>query len=144
MYEWIVVIQPLLDAELLVNDLRDRRQAVRRARRVRDDLVFGGVVLVVVDAEDDGDVGALGRRGDDDLLRARGEVLCSRVPVGEEPRRLEHDVDAEVLPRQLGRVALRQHLELVAVDRDGRPSLASTRASRLPSTESYLSRCASV
>ena len=31
------------------------------------------------------------------------------------PGRLEHDVDAEVLPRQLRRILDRQHLELVAV-----------------------------
>ena len=39
---------------------------------------------------------------------------------------------------------MREHLELVAVDLDAcRPS-RSTAASRLPSTESYFSRCASV
>ena len=90
------------------------------------------------------DVRPLGRRGDDDLLRARGDVLGGAVAVGEEPGRLEHDVDAEVLPRQLRRIAHRQHLELVAVDGDRRrPSLRPS-ACRLPSTESYFSRCASV
>ena len=39
------------DAERLVQDLRDRREAVRRARRVRDDVVLRRVVLLVVDAE---------------------------------------------------------------------------------------------
>ena len=46
------------------------------------------------------------------------EVLGGAVAVGEEAGRLEHDVDAEVLPRQLRRVLQREHLELVAVDRD--------------------------
>ena len=45
-------------------------------------------------------------------------MLGGGVAVGEEAGRLEHDVDAEVLPRQLRRIAQRQHLELVAVDRD--------------------------
>src|SRR6185503_6005104 len=35
---------------------------------------------------------------------------------GEEPRAFENDVDAERLPRQLGRVALGEHLDAVAVD----------------------------
>ncbi len=39
-------------------------------------------------------------------------------PVGEETGRLEHDVDAQILPGQLGRVAQRQHFELVAVHGD--------------------------
>ena len=38
-------------------------------------LCFDGVVLVVVDAEHDGDVFVLGRRRDDDLLHAPRSVL---------------------------------------------------------------------
>jgi len=45
-------------------------------------------------------------------------VLGGAVAVREEPGGLEHDVNAQVLPRQLRRIAQRQHLELVAVDRD--------------------------
>ena len=37
----------------------------------------------------------------------------------EKPRALEHDVDAERAPRQLGRIALREHLDAVAVDDHG-------------------------
>jgi len=40
------------------------------------------------------------------------------VARGEEPRRLEHDVDAEVSPRERRRVTLVEELELVAVDAD--------------------------
>ena len=80
--------------------------------------MFRRIVLLVVDAHDDGDVGAFGGRGDDDFLRTGLDVLGCRVAVREEPRRLEHDVDAEVLPRELRRVAERQDLELVALDRD--------------------------
>ena len=47
-----------------------------------------------------------------------GEVLRGGVAVGEEAGGLEHDVDAEVLPRQLRRILQRQHLELVLVDGD--------------------------
>ena len=62
---------------------------------------------------------------------ARCFAAASRF--GEQPGRLEHDVDAEVLPRQLRRIAQRQHLELVAVDGDARrlrprPSRAGCRA----------------
>src|SRR6186713_2640232 len=39
-YEWTVVIQPFFDAERLVQHFGDRRQAVRRARRVGDDVVL--------------------------------------------------------------------------------------------------------
>ena len=46
------------------------------------------------------------------------EVLGGAVAVGEDAGRLEHDVDAERLPRQLRRILQREHLELVAVDGD--------------------------
>src|SRR5262249_38561630 len=105
----------VLDADRVVDDLRERRQAVRRAGGVGDDVVLLAVVGVEVHAEDDGHVLALGGRRDHHLLRARVEVLRSALAVGEEARRLDHDVDAEVAPRQRSRVALGQHLELLAV-----------------------------
>ena len=63
------------DAERLVEHLRDRGEAVRRAGGVGDDVVALGVVDVVeVHAERDRDVGLLGGRGDDHLARAGLEV----------------------------------------------------------------------
>ncbi len=76
------------------------------------------VVGVVVDAEDERDVGIGGGRRDDDLLRSRVEVELRLVALGEEAGRLEHDVDAERLPRQGCRVALGEHLQLAAADLD--------------------------
>ena len=55
-----------------------------------------------------------------DLLGARVEVLGGVVALGEEAGRLDHDVGAEVAPRQRGRVALGEHLDLAAVDDDAR------------------------
>ena len=54
--------QAFLDAEaFLQQHVDDRRQAVRRAARVGNDVVLGRVVFLVVDAHDDGDVFVLGR-----------------------------------------------------------------------------------
>ena len=58
------------------------------------------VVGVVVDAHDDRDVGVGRRSGDEHLLRACVEMLLRAFAVREEARRLDDDVDAEVLPRQ--------------------------------------------
>ena len=110
--------QAVLDPDGVVEDLGERREAVRRARRVRDDVVLVGVVLVEVDAEADRDVLALGGRRDDDLLRpAAVDVLLRVLAVGEAAGGLDDDVDAQVAPRQVGRVGLGEHLQLVAVDR---------------------------
>ena len=64
------VHQAALDAEQVVDDLGRGREAVRRAAGVADDVVARRVVLVLVDAEHDRDVLALGRGADDHLLRA--------------------------------------------------------------------------
>ena len=64
------------------------------------------VVLAVVDAEDDRDVGIGGRSGDDDLLRACLKVLLRVRALGEEPGRLDRDVDAEIGPGEIGGVAV--------------------------------------
>ncbi len=70
--------------------------------------------LVVVDAVDHGQVGAFARGGDDDLPGARGQVSRGLLLGGEDAGAFEHDVDAEILVRQLGRIADRGDLELLA------------------------------
>ena len=110
--------QAALDAERVVEHLGQRREAVRGAGRVADDRLRA-VVEVVVDAHDDRDVVVGGRRRDDDLLGATGvDVLAGVGGLGEEAGRLDDDVDAQVAPRQVGRVALGEHLHRVAADLD--------------------------
>ena len=86
--------------------LRHRRDAVRRAGRVRDDPVLLGPVLLVVDAEDERHIRIGGRCGDDDYCGPRVEMELSLLPLAEVPRRLQHDVDFELSPRQVPRVRL--------------------------------------
>src|SRR5690606_20873642 len=107
-----------LDAELLVEDLRERREAVRGARGVRDDVVLRGVVVGVVHAHDERAVLVLARRGDDDLLGTVVEVRRGLRRVGEEAGRLDHDVGTELAPRKVRRVTLGKRADALAVDRD--------------------------
>src|SRR5262249_5951762 len=72
--------------------------------------------FVLVDPENDGDVLALRRRADDDLLGTGGEVCAGLLGIGEDAGGLEHDVDAQVGPRQDRRVLLLEHLDLAPVD----------------------------
>ena len=107
-----------LDPEVVVQDLGDRGEAVRRARAARDHAVLAAVVDLVVDAEHDRRVVTLGRCRDDDLLRARLEVSLGLLLVGEEARALEHDVDAEIPPRELTGLLLGDDLDRLAGDLD--------------------------
>ena len=108
------------DAERLVEHLGDGGQAVRRARRVGDDVVALGVVGgFEVDPQRDGDVGLLGRRGDDDLLRARLEMLGGPGAVAEAPGGFDDHVGADVAPRQRGGSLSANTGISAAVDADG-------------------------
>jgi tRNA(Ile)-lysidine synthetase-like protein len=103
--------QAALDAERVVQDLGERRQAVGRARGVRDDLVLG-LQVVVVDAQHDHRVDVtLRRHGQQHLLGAGGDVLHAVVLLGEHARRLDDEVDPVVAPRQLRRIALGEALD---------------------------------
>ena len=77
----------------------------------------GGVVhLVEVDAQRDGDIRLLGRGGDDHLARPCLEVLGGARAVAEVPARLDHDLGADVAPRERGGVRLGEHGDLAPVD----------------------------
>ena len=71
----------------LQQHVHDRREAVRRARRVRHDVVLRGVVLARRSRPSRSVLTlALAGGRDDDLLRARGEVALGLLGVGEEAR----------------------------------------------------------
>lgn len=85
-------------AERLVEHLDHRRQAVRRAARVRDDLLLAGQ-NVVVDADHDGRIDlAFGRRRDDHLLGTGFDVLGRLLPGAEDARRFDHHVAVQLAP----------------------------------------------
>mmetsp|Transcript_4948 Transcript_4948/g.14805 ORF Transcript_4948/g.14805 Transcript_4948/m.14805 type:complete len:318 (-) Transcript_4948:542-1495(-) len=107
--------QSLDNPELLLQDLGEGSQAVGRARGVRHDLGVHVEVLLVHPDDVGRDVVALGRGGDEDLLRPRGDVLARALRVQENSRALDHQVDPHVFPRQLGGVAVRDHLDDLAV-----------------------------
>ena len=83
-----------------------------------DDVVLLGVVLVVVDPDAERDVRPLGGRRDDDLLGAGVEMRLVLLLVGEEAGALEHDVDTELLPRELAGLLLGEDLDVLAADRE--------------------------
>ena len=113
-YEWMVFIRP----RLMIQPSWTTLAAGARQLVVQLALLMmwcaGRVVDALVDAQHDGHVLALGGRADDDLAGAGLEVRGGLGGVGEQAGRLEHDVDAQVPPGQLGRV-----LDLQDLDRRG-------------------------
>ena len=109
--------QTFLDAEtFLEENVHERREAVRGAARVGDDVVIGRIVLLVVHAHDDRDVLALCRSRNNNLLRASHEMTFGLVGFGEEAGGFDDDVHAQRLPRQLGGRFGGDHFDLGTVD----------------------------
>ena len=71
--------ESLRDAEAFVEDASHRREAVRRARRIRHHGVGRGVVVAFVHPDADRKVNTLAGRGDDDSTRTRLEVGRRRL-----------------------------------------------------------------
>ena len=117
-YACTVVSIPLIDAEGFVQHERDRREPVRRARGVRDDVVVPRVVQMVVHAHDDRDVLVLRGRRDDHRRRTGLQVPRRALGVGELARRLQHQVDAVFEPRDRRGARLAVHPDRLAVDHD--------------------------
>ena len=84
----------------LQQHVHHRSQAVRRARRIRNDVVIRRIVLLMVHAHHDRDVFILTRRGNDHLLRTSRDVTLRLLAFREQSRRLNHDIHPERLPRQ--------------------------------------------
>src|SRR6516162_8264823 len=102
-----------IDADALMQHIRDRRQAVGRARAVGNNLMLGFEGLLV-DAHHDSHVGAIGRSRNNDFLRTSFEVLCGSVALGENAGAFKRHIDPEFSPREFGRVALGGNADLAA------------------------------
>ena len=70
--------EALLDADRVVHHLGERRQAIGGAGSIGNHEMLAGQ-LVVIDAIDDGEVGIVGRRGDEDALGAGVEMRGRRL-----------------------------------------------------------------
>ena len=102
----------------LEQHVHDRCQAVGGAARVGDDVVFRGIVVLIVHAHHKSAVLTLGRRGNDDLLGTGGDVALGFFGIGEEAGGFDHDFHAEVFPGKSVRSARAHDLDFVAVDDD--------------------------
>ena len=78
--------------------------------------MFRRIVLFVVHSENDRDVFALGRRGDEHLLRSSLQVTGSLWGVGEPAGRLDHELDSQITPGQFGRLAFGNYDDSPTVD----------------------------
>ena len=102
------------DAELFVENLGDRSEAVGGAGSVGDDLLTS--VGLVVNTIDEHRSCILGRSRHDDLLGTSLEVSRSEFFGEEEASGFNNDVYVKSAPSDVGRILFSEDLDLVAVD----------------------------
>jgi hypothetical protein len=95
-----------LDAEGVLEDLGQRAEAVGGAGGVGDDVVVRRVVVAVVDAEDDGEVLVGGGARSGPSWRPASMCFCASAALVKKPVDSIDDVDIQVGPGQVRRVAL--------------------------------------
>ena len=113
--------ESLDDAEVIVNDLGQRSQAVGGAGSVGNELHVGGV-LVEVDAADEHGGVVLRGAGHDDDLGAGVDVSLGLALLKVHAGALEHVLDAELTPGDEGSIAVSlvgEDLDDLAVNGDG-------------------------
>ena len=110
------VHESLPDGEGVVQHLYDRREAIRRAGSVRNDVVLSRIIGVVIHAQHQRHIFFLGRGRNDNLLGSRRQVLCGGVAIGADPRRFDDYIDIQLSPGQCGPLPLRERLETPPVN----------------------------
>jgi len=109
--------EAFLNAEtFLEENVNDRREAVRRAGSVGNDIVLLEVEFVVVNAHNDRDVFALRRSGDDDFLGASGDMALGFFSVGEETGRFDDQLNTQLGPGELSGRFGGNHEDFLAVN----------------------------
>jgi hypothetical protein len=99
--------------ELVVHHLGQRCEAIGRATRIGNDRVFGRIVNVIIDADANRGVGIFGRRGNEHpFCAAFADVQLSLIAAGEEPGRFQNNIDIQLFPREISRVALLEDPDL--------------------------------
>src|SRR6202158_2753926 len=77
-----------------------RAKTIRGAGSVRDDVVFGGIVLLFVYAEHDGEVFVFRGSGDDDFFHGAAQMFPGVGGVGEAAGGLDRDLGSHGVPGQ--------------------------------------------
>jgi hypothetical protein len=127
------------DADRFVNDLHDRREAVRCAGCGGEQAMAAWLVQVVVDADHDVQGAGLDRCRDDDLLDARREVRSQRLGRSEFAAALQNNVDIVGRPRPIaGRGAEENAICAPSIVKC--PSDDATSRCQRPCTESNVKR----
>ena len=98
--------QTFFETEVVEDHLGDGRETVGGAARIRDHRVGSGVVLLVVDLEDQrlDFIWRLGGCGDQHSPGTGGEVLLRVITLGEETGRFQNVVDTQIGPGQIRRI----------------------------------------
>src|SRR6266852_5527440 len=108
-----------LNAKRFVKNLGDGSEAIGGAGGVGNDVVFRGIVELVIDAQHEGGVRPIRRRGDNHLFHRATQMLLRFGALGEKAGGFNDDVSADAGPIDLRRILRLEYLEGAALNADG-------------------------
>src|SRR6266481_373239 len=108
-----------MDSKRFVEDFGDGCETVCGAGSVRNDVMLRRIVSLVVHAEDEGGVRAVGRRGDNDFFHRRAKMLLRVGALGKKTGGFDDDVRADRGPVNFGRIFRLENLEALPFHGDG-------------------------
>jgi len=108
--------QPFDDAERIVDYLGRWSQTVGGTGGIGDDVMLLGIVLLLIYAQDDGDILIFGWSADDDFLRPGLDVPGCLRGLAKHPGGFHHNAYPQLAPGQFGRVTLGKHFDFLTVD----------------------------
>src|SRR5438552_7204309 len=108
-----------VDAESFLENFGDGGEAIGGAGSVGNDVVRRRIVGLVVHAEDESGVGAIGRGGDDHFFHGSAEMLFGVNAFGEEAGGFDDDIGSDRSPIDFGGILGLENLEALAFDGNG-------------------------
>src|SRR5258708_35951915 len=108
-----------VDSESFLENFGYGSEAVGGAGSVGNDVVRRGIVGLVVHAENEGSIRAIGGSGDDDFFDRSAKMLLGVDTLGEKPGGLDNDVRAYGSPIDLGGIRGLGDLEAFSFHRGG-------------------------
>ena len=110
--------QTAFNAKLVQQYLGEGSQAVGGAGSVGNDVVFFGIIFILVYTHNDGNILTLCRSGDDNLFSASFQMSLSLSSFGKAAGGFNYDISANLAPRNLSRIRRSKYGNLFAINND--------------------------
>ena len=101
--------------EVVINDFHDGRQTICGAGSVRNNVVLGRVINLLINSKHERNIFVLGGRRNDDFFYRPANMFLGVIGIGKMACGFEHNLGADRIPWKFGRIPLGENLESLVV-----------------------------